>query len=31
VLAEGTPAEIREHADVQAVYLGTRGPRPVSV
>ena len=31
VLAEGTPAEIREHADVQAVYLGTRGRRPVAV
>jgi len=28
VLAEGTPAEIREHADVQAVYLGTRNRRP---
>jgi branched-chain amino acid transport system ATP-binding protein len=31
ILAEGTPAEIREHADVQAVYLGTRGRRPVAV
>jgi branched-chain amino acid transport system ATP-binding protein len=31
VLAEGTPAEIRGHADVQAVYLGTRGRRPVAV
>jgi len=31
VLAEGTPAEIREHADVQAVYLGARGRRPVTV
>ena len=31
VLAEGTPAEIREHADVQAVYLGTRNRRPVTV
>jgi branched-chain amino acid transport system ATP-binding protein len=31
VLAEGTPAEIREHADVQAVYLGTRRRRPVAV
>ena len=31
ILAEGTPAEIRSHADVQAVYLGTRGRRPVAV
>jgi branched-chain amino acid transport system ATP-binding protein len=31
VLAEGTPAEIREHADVQAVYLGTRNRRRVTV
>ena len=31
VLAEGTPAEIRAHADVQAVYLGTRGRRPLAV
>ena len=31
VLAEGTPAEIRGHADVQAVYLGTRGRRTVPV
>jgi branched-chain amino acid transport system ATP-binding protein len=31
VLAEGTPAEIRAHADVQAVYLGTGGRRPVGV
>jgi branched-chain amino acid transport system ATP-binding protein len=31
VLAEGTPAEIRDHADVQAVYLGTRGRRPAAV
>jgi branched-chain amino acid transport system ATP-binding protein len=31
VLAEGTPAEIREHAEVQAVYLGTRGRRAVTV
>jgi branched-chain amino acid transport system ATP-binding protein len=31
VLAEGTPAEIRGHAEVQAVYLGTRGRRTVPV
>ena len=31
VLAEGTPAEIRAHPQVQAVYLGTRGRRPVAI
>ncbi|HEU5196225.1 MAG TPA: ABC transporter ATP-binding protein [Methylomirabilota bacterium] len=30
VLAEGTPAEIRAHGDVQAVYLGTRARRAVA-
>ena len=31
VLADGTPAEIREHADVQAVYLGGRGRHRMAV
>ena len=31
VLADGTPAEIREHADVQAVYLGARGRHRMAV
>jgi branched-chain amino acid transport system ATP-binding protein len=26
ILVEGTPAEIREHAQVRALYLGESGP-----